>query len=319
MSHTTLITGGTGFAGSHLVELLLKETAEEIHVTSFSDRKSFVHTLLPETQIHLVDLTNRKKVFELIEELKPSKIYHLAAISEVGKSFEAASEIINNNTILQLNVLEAVREIVPQARVLIVGSAQEYDLIKGLGDRVQGQIDENHPLGPANPYGVSKVSQDLLGLSYFYAYGLDIVRVRPFNHVGERQTPGFVISDFAQAIVKIERAEQDELQVGNLEAIRDFSDVKDIVAGYKLLLEKGEAGEVYNLGSGMGQSVNQVLELMKSLAIVEIPLKVAQNRLRPVDVKMIVADNSKILSLGWQPQFQLKHTLERVLNYWRQQ
>jgi GDP-4-dehydro-6-deoxy-D-mannose reductase len=313
-----IITGGTGFAGSHLVELLLeKHSPELVHVTAFSNRPSFVHALLPSQNIHSLDLTDDQATSQLFADLQPSQIYHLAASAAVGASFTKTLQTLDQNTHIQFSVLEAARQHAPEARMLVVGSAQEYDVLAHLNDQGEAVLAETAQLGPSNPYGVSKVTQDLLALSYFYAYQLPIIRVRPFNHIGERQELGFAIADFAQQLVQIERGQLSELKVGNLTAVRDFTDVKDVVRGYELLMSEGKPGEVYNIGSGQGRSMQSMLDSLLALTQTEVTVVQDQAKMRPLDVKSIIADSSKIKSLGWQPQVAIPDTLQRVLSYWR--
>lgn len=308
-----LITGGTGFAGTHLVNHLLETQDLDLHVTSFGSNQSIVAQKLGDDRVHQLDLTDEGATAALIQELRPDQLYHLAALSAVGTSFESPAKVMSVNTRLQVSLLEALRHHSPQTRTLIIGSAQEYDLI---AHPPTGPISENHPLGAANPYGVSKIDQDLLALSYYYSYQLPIIRTRPFNHIGEGQTPDFAIPAFAKQIIAIKRGQQNSIKVGNLEAIRDLSDVKDIVAGYQLLMEKGELGQVYNLGSGKGYKVGQVLEQMIELSGHDITIEVDPDRLRPLDVREIIADNSKIVSLGFEPTTDISQTLLRVLQDW---
>jgi len=315
-----LITGGTGFAGSHLVELLLGLGQKNVHVTSFGSKNSYVHTLLQATQVHQVDLTNGQQLSTLLASLKPDQIYHLASFSQVGSSFDQAVKVLENNSVLQLNLLETVKQHAPQARLLIIGSAQEYDLSRP--DLISGQklaVDEAWPLGPNNPYGVSKVVQDLLSLAYHYSHNLKVIRVRPFNHIGERQTPGFVVADFAKQIAEIERGQPPIIKVGNLQTKRDFTDVKGMVQAYLLLMNKGQVGQVYNVGSGRSYSIEQVLESLLSLAKQEIKVEQDQTKYRPLDTAEIIADNKLITSLGWRPSISIQDTLSRVLDYWRKQ
>lgn len=305
-----LITGGTGFAGSHLIEFLTQLGYTNLHATSWRATSQPTNCVL-----HQLDLTDQPAVTALLHQLQPKHIYHLAAISTVGNSFTDAASIIENNIALQLRLLQSILEAVPQARVLIVGSAQEYDVINH--QHPATGLAEDHPLGPANPYGVSKVAQDLLGLSYAYAYQLDVVRARPFNHIGPRQTTDFAIPAFAQQIANAERDGFGELKVGNLTAIRDISDVQDVVAAYHLIMERGETTQVYNVGSGHGYSMQEILDTLQHLAQVPIQIVTDQSRIRPIDIPMMIANNDRIRQLGWSPKIDLTTSLTTVLNFWR--
>ncbi len=316
---TILITGGTGFVGSHLVEALLELGHENIHVTSYSDKTNLVHQLLLDTQIHKINLTDQESTFKLIKEVQPDQIYHLASLAAVGKSFENTKEVLDNNTQLQLNILEGVKQFSPQTRILVIGSAMEYDLTNEHPHHDVNAVSETYPLGPASPYAVSKAMQDLLSFSYAQSFGLDIVIARPFNHIGERQSPDFAISTFAQQIVEVENQKQAKIKVGNLTAIRDFTDVKDMVKAYILLMEKGQAKQTYNIGTGQGFTIQQVLDMLIHLAKVKIEVEIDSSRMRPSDIPIAVANPEKIKRLGWQPSINLEKTLERVLSYWRAQ
>lgn len=313
-----LITGGTGFAGSHLVEALQERDMDNIHVTQISQSEGYVHGLLPESHIHQLDLTDREATFELVHKLQPQHIYHLAAYAAVGSSFEKTYEVLENNLQLQLNILEAVKAHSPQARILIIGSAMEYDLVTN-NPAASEPIDELFPLGPTSPYAVSKVLQDLLGYAYARSYDLDIIRVRPFNHIGERQSPEFAVSAFAKQIVAIERGEQPELSVGNLETVRDFTDVKDMALAYILLMEKGQKGEVYNIGSGHGYKMREIVHMLIQLATTDIKIVEDQKKFRPADVPTAIANASKLRELGWEPTHAINETVSRIIDFWREQ
>jgi GDP-4-dehydro-6-deoxy-D-mannose reductase len=319
-----LVTGGTGFVGSHLVEALFAEGYQNIHVTSYAGDAGALANLFSAEQIsshiHKIDLSNAQQVAELIGELQPQHIYHLAAHASVATSFEQGQLVLENNLKLQLALLEAVRHRAPSARVLIVGSGMEYDVLgsSNTGQTPSHPITELNPLGPISPYAVSKVMQDLLGLSYAYSYKLDIIRVRPFNHIGERQTTDFAVPSFAKQIVDIERGLQQEIKVGNLDATRDFTDVKDVARAYILLMEKGLSPEVYNIGSGQGHAMHEILDMLRRLSKVEVRVVTDPNKVRPLDVPSIIADISKVRKLGWQPEIALEDTLRRILEEWRQ-
>ena len=306
-----LITGGTGFAGSHLLERLLELGEKDIHLTSYKGNDVFAEKLIPAEQIHQLDLTDYEATLDLIEELKPEEIYHLASLPNVGNSFEKRRALLNNHLNLQLNLLTAVKEASPNSKILSVGTAYVYE-------NSEQALSETDPLGPSNPYATSKLIQDMLSYSFAESEDLNIVRVRPFNHIGERQAPGFAVSDFAMQIAKIEAGQQDKIMVGNLDTIRDFTDVKDMVEAYILIMEKGQKNEVYNIGSGQGYSIKDILDKLISLAKTDIIVETDQNKLRTVDLPYLVCNNEKVKNLAWQNKHSIDETLERVLNYWRE-
>lgn len=307
-----LVTGASGFAGSHLVEALLAKGYTDVYGTVFG-KTDFTSTLLPEDHIVKLNLTEKSAVRSTLETIKPDWIFHLASFSFVGESFQRGEELLVNNVGLQCSLLESIREIVPEARTLIIGSAEEY----GLSEDGELPMSESHPFRPINPYSVSKLAQDMLAYAYAVSYKLNIIRVRPFNHIGERQSPEFAASAFAKQIALIEKGEQTELHVGDLSGIRDFTDVKDMVSAYILLMEKGEVGEVYNVGTGVGICMSDLLQKMVNMSTASVKIVKDESRLRPLDIKEIVADNRKIRKLGWSPTIPLDQTVQRVLAYWR--
>ncbi len=313
-SQPILVTGGTGFAGSHLIEALLSRGYSNIYSTTFSPIDP-TQSLLPADHYIKVDLSDAKATEDLCRQVQPAWIFHLASFAYVGKSFEKAKELFANNINLQLNMLEAVRLTCPSARILTIGSAEEY----GMVDASIQKIDEHVALAPINPYAVSKVTQDLLAHSYFLSYKLNIVRARPFNHIGIRQSGDFAIPAFAKQIVAIERGQQATLKVGTLTAIRDFTSVKDMVNAYILLMEKGTVGEVYNIGSGVGLKMQEVLDSMIKLSTVPITIEVDPTRIRPLDSPGLIADNGKIRFLGWSPTIDIHQELEHVIEDLRTQ
>lgn len=309
-----LITGGTGFAGSHLVEALREQGYTDIHVTSFSGENKFVEELLGKERIHKLDLTDAQATAELFRLIQPTQIYHLAALAFVGKSFDEANKVLMNNISSQQNVLLAVRDVCKSARMLVVGSAEEYGV--SISD-TEIPVTESHPFRPINPYAVSKATQDMLAYAYAISFDLDIVTVRPFNHIGERQTTEFAIPAFTKQIVAIERGEQEELKVGDLSTIRDFTDVKDMVLAYILVMNQGKKHEVYNIGSGVGIQMSEIVEKLSKLAQTEIKIVQDSSRFRPHDIPKMVANNAKIKGLGWQPTIALDETLQRVIQWYR--
>lgn len=307
-----LVTGGTGFAGTHLIEELLSQGYQNIYATTYSKPDSSAQLLPPESYIR-TDLTSVEATRALFSQVRPDWVFHLASFAYVGKSFEKAQELFSNNIMLQLNVLEAVREFVPSARILTIGSAEEYGMVPANS----GPIDETTLLNPVNPYAVSKVTQDLLAGSYALTYKLQIIRARPFNHIGTGQTLDFAIPSFARQIVAVERGVQSAIRVGTLSAVRDFSSVQDMVRAYILLLEKGVVGEIYNIGSGTGVQIQTILEKMISYARTEIKIVTDPDKVRPLDAPGLIADNGKIRALGWQAVVPIETELQQVLEEWR--
>ncbi|MBP9781134.1 GDP-mannose 4,6-dehydratase [Candidatus Woesebacteria bacterium] len=313
-----LITGGTGFAGTHLVEHLLHDSLSEpaeIHVTHFGNKLPTLFDTFKPHQIHQVDLQDAVALDQLIKLVLPKEIYHLAAIASVSSSYSHAARVIQNNSAIQINILESVMKFVPEARLLVIGSGEEY----GMSFPDELPITENHPFRPLSPYAVSKVTQDLLAYSYYLSRKLNILRVRPFNHTGEGQTVDFAIPSFASQIVEVELGKRTNLLVGSLDAKRDVSDVKDIVTAYQLVMQSGEVGEVYNIGSGQSVSMQAILSELVKLSTVKIKIETDPTKLRPTDIPEMVADITKISNLGWQPKISRDQTLMRVLHWWRTQ
>jgi len=311
-----LITGITGFAGSHLAEYLLNRNDVEVYGTiRWRSRTENIDAI--RTRIYLLecDLTDASSVDRVIFEVRPDLIFHLAAQSFVPTSWHAPAETLMNNILSQLHIFEAVRRAGLRPRVQIACSSEEYGLVYP----TEVPITEENPLRPLSPYGVSKVAQDLLGYQYFQSYGLFIVRTRAFNHTGPRRGEVFVTSNFAKQIAEIEAGLREPVvYVGNLTAKRDFTDVRDIVRGYWLALEKGEPGEVYNICQGKTWTVKEVLETLIELAQIEVKIQVESGRFRPSDVPVLWGSCDKFhRQTGWQPEIPLQETLEDLLNYWR--
>lgn len=308
-----LVTGATGFAGSHLLDLLLSGS-DELFGTYLTDKKEEYKSV---NQIKL-DLSNKDEVERVIDEIKPDVVYHLAALASAAESFNNPSFTINNNVSSQINLLEALKKAeLKDTRILVISSGEVYGYVA----RENLPIDEETPFNPTNPYAVSKLTQDFLGLQYYLAYNLKVVRARPFNHVGARQAPNFVVSSFAQKIVEIEKGKRDPLMVvGNLEAKRDFTDVRDMVRAYKLLIDKGEVGDVYNIGSGVSYKISDILDRLLKLSPKgdEIKVEVDPKLFRPLDNPDLVCDYSKLKKItGWEPTIEIDDTLKYTLDYWR--
>ncbi len=309
-----LISGITGFAGSHLADYCLSQ-GDEVHGTCrWRSKKENVSHLEGKIELHECDLTDSTSVNKVIG-IKPDYIFHLAAQSYVKSSWDEPAHTLSNNIISELNILEAVRSINYKPRIHIAATSEEY------GDATCFPITEETPLQPLSPYAVSKVAQDLLGFQYYKSYGMDIVRTRAFNHTGPRRGEVFVCSNFAKQIVNIERGGKPIMMVGNLEARRDFTDVRDMVRGYYLALKKGKSGEVYNICSGAHgtYSIKQILDSLVFKAKVKIKVKEDPDRMRPSDIPLLMGKNSKFSrATGWKPQIPMRQTLEDLLNYWRE-
>ncbi len=308
---TILVTGGTGFAGTHLLRSLLQHGYTHVYSTCFSPVQE-KNRILPADHYLPGDLRDAGVVDTIIKSVRPDWVFHLAAFAYVGKSFSYGEDVLTNNILLTLHVLESIMRYVPGARVLSIGSAEEY----GYSLRTT-PLDEQTPLNPVNPYGVSKVAQDLLAASFALSRKTAVIRARPFNHIGTGQSGDFAIPAFAQQIVAIENGEQEVLHVGNLSGIRDFTSVADMVEAYIVLLTKGDVGQVYNIGSGVGVVMSDVVTQMISYAKKPISKVTDPDRLRPLDVPCLIADNRKIAALGWKPKVLLQTELENVLNEWR--
>jgi GDP-4-dehydro-6-deoxy-D-mannose reductase len=308
-----LITGIGGFVGRHLLQHLQEEGDEVAGVGRAADCESLPKSL----RVFHADLTDRAAIEDVTRELRPQAIYHLAAQSSTGDSLVDPWATLGNNLHAQLNLLESVLAVGDRARVLIVGSSDEYGRVRP----EDVPTDENVPLRPTTPYAVSKVGQDMLGHQYFAQYGLPVVRVRPFNHTGPGHDSRFVIPSFARQLAEIEAGEREPvLRVGNLEVARDFSDARDMVRAYRLAVMKGEPGEVYNLGSGHAVGLAQVIDDL--IALCRSPVRVAVDPalLRPSDMPRQEADTRKFVALtGWRPRIAWHTTLHDTLEYWREQ
>lgn len=311
-----LITGVTGFVGSHLAEFLLKQPGVEVAgLARWQTKIDHIEHVKEKIRLYACDLQDATLVRKVIAEVKPERIFHLAAQSFVPRSLSAPSETLMTNVVGQLNLLESVRELRLPARIHIAGSSEEYGMVKPQ----ELPIKESNPLRPLSPYAVSKVAQDLMGYQYAQSYGLHIVRTRAFNHTGPRRGEVFATSNFAKQIALIEAELQPSVvHVGNLEARRDFTDVRDIVQGYWLALAQGQPGEVYNLCSGRDYAVGEILDILRGLCRVPVEVQVDMQRLRPSDVPVLRGDGRRFQqATGWQPKIPLPQTLRDLLDYWR--
>jgi GDP-4-dehydro-6-deoxy-D-mannose reductase len=292
-----LVTGSGGFAGRELVRHL-RESGDEVTELDHASGG---------------DVTDPEALRAAVAGARPDAVYHLAAVSHVAVSWSAPLEVFRVNAEGALNVLRACTEAGVE-RVLVVGSAEEYGAVRD----EDLPLTEDAPLRPITPYGASKVAAGYLALQAHLADGLGVVRTRSFSHTGPSQTDRFVIPALARRIARAERDGRKEVPVGSLEPVRDFTDVADVVRAYRLLVERGEPGEVYNVCSGVGHSVAEVAERLLRLARHPIELVPDPELLRPVEVPRLVGNNQRLRkATGWEPEMALESTLERILERWR--
>ena len=292
-----LVTGAGGFVGQTLVAHLEANDDEVVAV----DRA------------HGPDVTDGAAVREVIGRERPDAVYHLAAVTHIGASWDAPLEVFRINAEGTFNVLAACKA-AGVDRVLVVGSADEYGAVRP----EDLPLSEEAPLRPLTPYGASKVAAEFLGLQAFLGEQLPVIRVRAFNHTGREQPDRFMIPGLARRIAAAERDGRKEIPVGSLEPVRDFTNVEDVVVAYRLLVERGEPGEVYNVCSGVGHSVADVADHLLALARHPIELVPDPSLLRPVEVPRLVGDNTRLRqATGWAPTISFEDTLAAVLDRWR--
>ncbi|NIK68761.1 GDP-mannose 4,6-dehydratase [Paenibacillus sp. BK720] len=310
-----LITGITGFVGSHLAEHLLGEGIEVTGTMRSHSSLRHIRHLLPDMCLYECELMDPQAVERMMADIRPDLIFHLAAQSFVPLSWESPAETMTNNIIGQVHLLEAVRKLGLASKVLIACSSEEY----GHVEEDEVPVKETNPLRPNSPYAVSKIAQDYLGYQYFKTYGQHIVRTRTFNHHGPRRGAQFVSSNFAKQIAEIEKGlKPPVLHVGNLEAKRDFTDVRDVVRAYRMALNDCEAGEIYNIASGQCHEIREVIQILLSYSTVDITIEEDKTRLRPSDVKVLVGDYGKFYErTGWKPEIPFEQTMKDLLDYWR--
>lgn len=308
-----LIIGAAGFVGSYLIDHIQKNCVWSIVVTKMPQE------IIKKQGIEICDLNilDKEAVAALLDEMRPDYIFHLAAQSSVAVSWKNPGLTVDVNIKGSLNVLDAVRALDYRPRVLLIGSGEEYGHVHP--DEIP--VNEDNVLRPGNIYAATKACQNMIGKIYAQAYGMDVMMVRAFNHVGPNQTPVFVVADFCRQAAEIEKGLREPvIRVGNLSAKRDFSDVRDVVRAYTALMEHGAAGESYNVGSGHAVAIQDILDMILHYAKAEITVEVDQSRLRPVDVPVIEADISKLCECtGWKREISLEQTIKETLDYWRKE
>lgn len=301
-----IVTGVDSFIGSHLAEALVASGDEVIGFSHKRDDAS------PGLVRHRVDVTDAAAVSALVQATKPERVFHLAAQSNIARSFANPPETLATNVVGSANLFEAMRMHAPEATVVSIGSAAEY----GDSARDTDFIDEDAALRPTSPYGVSKVAQGKLVAVYARAHEMRMFHVRLFAILGPRKETD-ALADFSRNVVAIEQGKADVLLTGNITALRDFVDVRDAVAGLRIAADAGEPGATYNLCNGKATSLSDVVELLRKASTKPFESRVDPARVRPVDDQRVVGNPAKIRALGYAPKFALEDTVRGALDYWR--
>jgi GDP-4-dehydro-6-deoxy-D-mannose reductase len=313
-----LITGFSGFAGQHLAALLMAE-GHEVHATLHrAASRDALAARFPQLagRLHVADVTDADALAHTVATVRPEGIFHLAAITFVPDTVADPAAAMRVNVLGGLHVFAAVARHAPSCRVLAVGSGDAYGAVRA--DELP--VREDCPFRPLSPYGASKAALDLLGHQWAHGAGLDIIRVRAFNHTGPGQRPDFVCPDFARQLVAMARGERRPvLEVGDLEVVRDFTDVRDVAAAYLAAWQRGTSGEAYNVCSGVGISLRSIVEMLSELVGVRAEIKVASERLRRTSVPVLIGSAEKLAgATGWTPRHALRDTLRAVVDDWRE-
>ena len=305
-----LITGCGGFLGSHLVDFLC-DRGFDVYGLVYSDARNIEH-LKDRITILECDIRDKHRVEDVVLKVKPGYVFHFAAQSLVVPSWQDPEKTFNTNILGTFYLLDAIRGANIDPIIEVACSSAEY----GLNYEHEIPVTETKEFRPLSPYGVSKVGTDMLCYLYWQAYGMKIVRTRPFNITGPRKRLD-ACSDFAQGIAAIENGLKGDLELGNLDAVRDITDYRDGIKAIWLLAERGKPGDVYNICSGKGYKMREVLEKLISLAKKPIRFRQIPDKMRSLDAPIFIGDNSKLRSLGWEPEIPLERTLADILDYWR--
>lgn len=306
-----MIIGAAGFVGGYLIDHLKDEMNWEVYATKLEIEK----IERKDIEIYNLDILEKKEIIELFERIKPDYIFNMAAQSSVSLSWKNPLLTVDININGVINILEAVREIKQyNPKIILIGSSEEYGNVKE--DEIP--VKEENNLRPGNIYAVTKVCQNMIGKIYSNAYGMDIVNVRAFNHIGPKQAPIFVVSDFCKQVSEIEKGLREPIiYTGNLEAKRDFTDVRDIVRAYSALALNGKRGETYNIGSGRAVSIKKILDIILKNSTKNIEIRRDEKRYRPIDIPIIEADIEKLRKvIDWKPKILLEESVKEILDYW---
>ncbi|MCI4445280.1 MAG: GDP-mannose 4,6-dehydratase [Candidatus Aminicenantes bacterium] len=313
-----LITGISGFIGSHLADYICSNI-QNVELYGFIRPRTSLQNLArvaDKIKLYEGDLKDFTSLLYVLAETSPERIFHLAGQNSISSSWNIPGETLAVNTLGTVNLLEALRELRLNPKIIMAGAGEAY----GLAFSDELPMKETALFRPLNPFGVSKAAQDMLGFQYFKSYGLKIIRARLFSAIGPRQPEYYFASSLAKQIAEIEKKKKEPiLYAGNLENKRDYTDVRDAVRGLWLISEKGEEGEAYNLGSGQAWFGHEILKILLGMTRSKIVLQTEEKRLRPSDPPILLADISRMIKLtGWKPQINLKQSLLDLLNYWRE-
>lgn len=308
-----LVIGAAGFVGGYLIKELKKSHDMEVFATKLPNSQ-WESTL---ARVYDLDIMEKDDIVDLLFEIRPDYIFHLAAQSSVGVAWKRPGMTVDVNIKGSINVMDAIRELYYKPRILLIGSGEEYGHI----EEGETPIRENNPLRSGNIYAATKVCQNMIGHIYSQAYDMELVLVRAFNHIGPGQAPLFVVSDFCKQVAEIEgNLREPVMKVGNLAARRDFTDVRDVVKAYVKLVQMGIPGETYNVGRGQAIAIKDLLQMIVERSTADIKVEIDPAKIRPVDVPVIEADTRKIYDLtGWKPEISLEQTISETLEYWRKQ
>ena len=313
-----LITGFTGFVSQHFLTLLNKEEPGSVVLGIDKNSPDFDFSTFTNLTISFdnIDLLNRLATDKIIDSFQPEYVLHLASVSSVAQSWHTPLDSFVNNTNIFLNLVEQIRLKKLNCRILSVGSSEEF----GEVTEKELPLTEEHPLKPLSPYAVARVSQEMLSKIYADGFALDIIMTRSFNHIGPGQRDVFVISSFAKQLVQLsnDTSANKTITTGNLAVIRDFVDVRDVVRAYYLLLKSGRRGEVYNICSGIGIVLKDIISMMSELLDIKVDTLVNPELIRPNENKKVIGSYQKIKQqLGWQPEIDIKKSLSDIIEYWQ--
>ncbi len=315
-----LLTGFTGFVSQHFLEYLNSKEPGSVVLGIDKNPANFNFSNYSNLSVSFeaIDLLNKDATEKIINSFSPDYILHLASVSSVAQSWQSPQESFVNNTSIFLNLVESIRLTNKNCRILSVGSSEEF----GEVEEKDLPLTEQHPLKPLSPYAVARVSQEMLSKIYADGYSMDIIMTRSFNHIGPGQRDAFVFSSFAKQLVQLAKTDEKVKKIitGDLTIIRDFVDVRDVVKAYYLLLKEGKQGEVYNICSGKGFLLKDIIKIMSNLLNIEVETETNPSLARPNENKKIIGSYQKInTELGWHPEIGIEKSLSDIIDYWKQQ